>query len=41
MFLEVFFKNVFPACSLTLLAKGKDTGINAFYRESDCKDNEF
>ena len=43
MFLEVFFLNVFPVCSLALLAKGKGkgTGINAFYRESDCKDNEF
>ena len=41
MFLEVFFKNVSPVCSLALLAKGKGTGINAFYRESDCKDNEF
>ena len=30
-----------PVYSLTLLAKGKGTGINAFYRESDCKDNEF
>ncbi|QCQ47679.1 hypothetical protein EC81_022095 [Bacteroides fragilis] len=36
-----FFLNVFPVCSLALLAKGKGTGINAFYRESDCKDNEF
>ncbi|MCM0295365.1 hypothetical protein J8K95_11765, partial [Bacteroides fragilis] len=36
-----FFLKCFPVCSLALLAKGKGTGINAFYRESDCKDNEF
>ncbi|EKA79671.1 hypothetical protein HMPREF1205_01059 [Bacteroides fragilis HMW 616] len=41
MFSEVFFKMFFPVCSLALLAKGKGTGINAFYRESGCKDNEF
>ena len=41
MFLEVFFKMFFRSVLRLSQRKGKGTGINAFYRESDCKDKNF